>query len=39
MADPHAELIFSTTSESEQQSVRDRMAKTPAPTDGDLLDA
>jgi hypothetical protein len=39
MSDPHAELIHSTTSPSEVQAVRDRMADAPHVSPGDLLDA
>jgi hypothetical protein len=39
MADPHAELIHSTTSQRGAQAVRDRIAEAPAVSDGDLLGA
>lgn len=42
MADPHAELIYSTTSRSEVQAVRERIrpdGATAPLSDGDLLDA
>ena len=37
MADPHAELIHSTTSQRGVKAVKDRMAGAPAVSDGDLL--